>query len=62
MLKLITTNDGSPTLLNIERNVTYHSKDGAIGESRYVFIEASELKQRLASKAQVSVLEIVIFT
>ncbi|MBN2175188.1 MAG: tRNA (5-methylaminomethyl-2-thiouridine)(34)-methyltransferase MnmD [Bacteroidales bacterium] len=39
-LKLILTEDGSHTLFNSRLNETYHSKFGAINESKHVFINA----------------------
>jgi tRNA U34 5-methylaminomethyl-2-thiouridine-forming methyltransferase MnmC len=38
-LKIITTKDGSHSLLNEQLNETYHSIHGAIQESNHVFIE-----------------------
>ena len=38
-LKLITTQDGSHSLMREDLNETYHSFHGAMGESKYVFIE-----------------------
>lgn len=38
-VKIITTSDGSHSLLNQELNETYHSVHGAIQESSHVFIE-----------------------
>lgn len=38
-LKIITTEDGSHSLLREDLNETYHSVHGARGESSYVFIE-----------------------
>ena len=58
MLKIIFTKDGSPTLLNEQKNITYHSKDGAFGESRYVFLEKGELFELLSQRQEVHVLEI----
>ena len=40
MLKIITTADGSHSLLNEEINETYHSVHGAIQESAHVFIKS----------------------
>jgi tRNA U34 5-methylaminomethyl-2-thiouridine-forming methyltransferase MnmC len=40
VLKIITTSDGSHSLLNEELNETYHSVHGAIQESVHVFIES----------------------
>jgi tRNA U34 5-methylaminomethyl-2-thiouridine-forming methyltransferase MnmC len=39
VLKLITTSDGSHSLLNEELNETYHSVHGAIQESAHVFVK-----------------------
>lgn len=39
MLKIITTADGSHSLLNEALNETYHSVHGAVQESRHVFIK-----------------------
>ena len=38
-LKIITTSDGSHSLLHIPLNETYHSVHGAIQESNHVFIQ-----------------------
>ena len=38
-IEIITTGDGSHSLLNTELNETYHSQHGAIQESMHVFIE-----------------------
>ncbi len=38
-LRIITTGDGSHSLFHDELNETYHSRHGAIRESRHVFIE-----------------------
>jgi len=38
-MKLLLTNDGSHTLMVEELNETYHSRHGAIQESRHVFIK-----------------------
>lgn len=38
--KIITTEDGSHSLHNVELNESYHSLRGAMGESLHVFIEA----------------------
>jgi tRNA U34 5-methylaminomethyl-2-thiouridine-forming methyltransferase MnmC len=38
-LQLITTGDGSHTLLNTDLNETYHSTHGAVQESQHVFIK-----------------------
>ena len=39
-IKIITTSDGSHSLLDVSLNETYHSIHGAIQESRHVFIRA----------------------
>ncbi|MFN0033223.1 MAG: tRNA (5-methylaminomethyl-2-thiouridine)(34)-methyltransferase MnmD [Flavobacteriales bacterium] len=39
ILKIITTDDGSHSLLNTALNETYHSRHGAMRESQHVFIE-----------------------
>ncbi|GIV31690.1 MAG: hypothetical protein KatS3mg029_1041 [Saprospiraceae bacterium] len=38
-MEIITTQDGSPTIRLPELDVTYHSRYGAVQESRHVFIE-----------------------
>ncbi len=38
-MRLISTQDGSFTLLNKSLNETYHSQSGAIGEARHVFLK-----------------------
>ncbi len=38
--KLILTEDGSHTVFVPELNITFHSRHGAIGESKHIFIEA----------------------
>lgn len=39
MIKIITTSDGSHSLLNTELDETYHSRHGAVQESLHVFIK-----------------------
>jgi tRNA U34 5-methylaminomethyl-2-thiouridine-forming methyltransferase MnmC len=57
--ELITTQDGSHTLKSSRFNATYHSVNGAVDESKHVFI-ANGLVRRLNSKPQqnLNVLEI----
>ncbi|MEZ5145592.1 MAG: tRNA (5-methylaminomethyl-2-thiouridine)(34)-methyltransferase MnmD [Bacteroidales bacterium] len=55
-IKIILTEDGSVTLFNDDLNEVYHSKYGAINESRHVFIQ-SGLKL-FTEEEHVSVLEI----
>ena len=38
-IKLITTEDGSHSLLREDIDETYHSSRGAVGESEYVFLK-----------------------
>ena len=49
MLQLLETRDKSHTLFNTEIDETYHSRHGAITESKYVFIEKG-LEYRLNKK------------
>lgn len=37
-IQLITTRDGSHSLIHVQMDETYHSRHGAVQESRYVFI------------------------
>lgn len=59
LLKVIQTEDGSSSLLNVDLNETYHSVHGAIQESQHVFIE-SGLNHLLHHSLQksISILEI----
>ena len=52
------TADGSPTLYDPAFDAHLHSLDGAVGESRYVYLEQSELPQRLGGEQPVRVLEV----
>lgn len=56
------TQDASPTLLHDTLGVTYHSVFGAKGESEYVFIEQSELENRLRIQNEVKIVEIGLGT
>lgn len=59
MLQIITTNDGSQSLLNPELNETYHSIHGARQESIHVFItNGLEFVVQNKSKQSVKILEI----
>lgn len=51
------TQDGSHSILSHKFGVSYHSKYGAITESRHVFLEAG-LLPKLMEKEQVNILEI----
>ncbi|HIA36738.1 MAG TPA: SAM-dependent methyltransferase [Flavobacteriales bacterium] len=55
MFKIITTKDGSDTLYNPELDEHYHSINGAIQESKHVFINAGFKEIR---KNELSVLEV----
>jgi tRNA U34 5-methylaminomethyl-2-thiouridine-forming methyltransferase MnmC len=58
-VEIISTEDGSSSLINLDLNETYHSIHGAIQESRHVFIE-SGLKSllQLSQAKEISILEI----
>ena len=56
-IKLVLTQDGSHSLFSEQFGEQYHSKYGAIRESRHVFIEAG-LFYKLASSDQLDILEI----
>ena len=56
-IQLITTDDGSSSLLNVALGETYHSRHGALRESMHVFIE-SGLHQLPKDKEVISILEI----
>jgi tRNA U34 5-methylaminomethyl-2-thiouridine-forming methyltransferase MnmC len=49
-LQIIATGDGSHSVLNVDLQETYHSRHGALQESRYVFIEKGLL--HVAEKLQ----------
>lgn len=58
-IKIITTSDGSHSLLNEDLNETYHSVHGAIQESNHVFIRNGlEFYARTINPSKVSVLEV----
>ncbi|ASJ74526.1 tRNA (5-methylaminomethyl-2-thiouridine)(34)-methyltransferase MnmD [Granulosicoccus antarcticus] len=56
--QIITTGDGSHTICSERYGETYHSINGAITESRHVFLEAAGVSQRLAQQQPTRVLEI----
>ncbi len=62
MARIQITHDNSPTLLHDTLGVTYHSVFGAKGESEYVFIEQSELENRLCTQDEVKIVEIGLGT
>jgi tRNA U34 5-methylaminomethyl-2-thiouridine-forming methyltransferase MnmC len=57
MSELFTTDDGSHTVFSTQFGEHYHSRFGAVTESRHVFIEAG-LKPKLQNSSQIDVLEI----
>lgn len=56
-IKIITTKDGSHSLLNEQLNETYHSLHGAVQESNHVFIEKG-LDVFVAKSKAIKILEI----
>ena len=54
--EIIYTEDGSSSLFSVELNEAYHSKYGAINESRHVFIDAGF--NSLTIKSSINILEI----
>ncbi|MES2389546.1 MAG: tRNA (5-methylaminomethyl-2-thiouridine)(34)-methyltransferase MnmD [Bacteroidota bacterium] len=56
-ISLLITADGSHTLYLPELNETYHSRNGAVQESEYVFIEQG-FKEASVGKSALSILEI----
>lgn len=57
--EIITTEDGSSSVLWKDKNITYHSKFGAIQESQHIFIHAGlEEWLRRNQKTQISILEV----
>ena len=58
MLKIQKTLDGLDTFYSTEYNQTYHSKHGVLQEARYVFLEGSDISQKIKSENKVSILEI----
>jgi len=55
---IIPTSDGSHTLLNKELDETYHSRHGALQESRYVFIQHGLEVVGNLQKTPISILEV----
>jgi tRNA U34 5-methylaminomethyl-2-thiouridine-forming methyltransferase MnmC len=56
---LITTSDGSPTLLNTSLNETYHSRHGALQESKHVFIHHGlDFVSKSLGNAAINILEV----
>lgn len=57
-LKIITTQDGSHSLLHEQLKETYHSIHGAVQESNYVFIEKGLEFVKRSGKPEIQILEI----
>lgn len=58
-LKIITTSDGSHSLINTELNETYHSTHGAIQESIHVFIKNGlEYFEQINKSSEIKILEV----
>jgi tRNA U34 5-methylaminomethyl-2-thiouridine-forming methyltransferase MnmC len=57
-LEVITTRDGSKTILNKALNATYHSKFGALQESQHIFIQNGLLYAKDVFGEELNVLEI----
>lgn len=60
-LKVITSDDGSSTIFNEDKNETYHSRHGAIQESMHVFI-MNGLLQAFSGKQHLNILEVGLGT
>lgn len=59
MLEIVTTGDGSKTIYNSEVGENYHSKHGALQESRHVFLQSGLVYFLNTSSAKkVSILEV----
>lgn len=56
-MQIFTTQDGSPTIRLEDAGVTYHSRYGAVQESRHVFIEAG-LYYKAIAKKELKILEV----
>lgn len=59
--RIFETQDGSHSIFSEQHGVSYHSKYGAIQESRHVFIEAG-LYYKMPGREEVSILEIGLGT
>jgi tRNA U34 5-methylaminomethyl-2-thiouridine-forming methyltransferase MnmC len=59
MLEIVTTEDGSKTIYNSEVGENYHSKHGALQESRHVFLQSGLIHfLAISQQKEVSVLEV----
>lgn len=57
-MKIVLTADGSPTLFSEAYGQTYHSKHGALAESRHVFLEQSGAEDLLQKNRTATILEV----
>src|SRR5687768_8796614 len=57
-LKIITTHDGSHSLLHEQLNETYHSVHGAVRESKHVFIQHGLEFIQNSGTSEIKILEI----
>lgn len=59
MLEIVTTGDGSKTIYNSEVGENYHSKHGALQESRHVFLNSGLIYfLNITQRKEVSILEV----
>jgi tRNA U34 5-methylaminomethyl-2-thiouridine-forming methyltransferase MnmC len=56
-LQIVSTKDGSQTILNTELGSTYHSRHGALTESQHVFIDKGLRKQIEDGVTNITLLE-----
>ena len=61
-LQIVSTKDGSQTILNTELDSTYHSRHGALTESQHVFIDKGLRKQIEKGVTSVTLLEMGLGT
>jgi len=57
-IKILTTDDGSPTLYSSRYQQSFHSIHGALTESRHVFIDGAKVEDLFKSKRKASILEV----
>lgn len=61
-LRIVQTKDGSNTVLNMELGSTYHSRHGAITESKHVFLDKGLRKQLERQVTDITLLEMGLGT
>ena len=61
-LQIVSTKDGSQTILNKELGSTYHSRHGALTESKHVFIDKGLRKQIEKGVTSITLLEMGLGT